>query len=87
MYGMNQFSRSGYMPTGSTSRMLHSTNDAEREQGENLAFAYGRDYDQQEHEKNLQAQEQQRRQYDSETNRMGQQQKFGVLRSLLSNYR
>lgn len=85
MYGMNPFSRSGYNPTGTTGRMLKSTNDAEREQGENLAFAYGRDHDQQEHEKGLQAQEQKRRAYDSETARMGQQAKFSVLGDLLRN--
>ncbi len=37
------------------------------------------------HERNLQAAEQQRRAYDSETARTGQKQKFGVLQSLLNN--
>jgi hypothetical protein len=37
------------------------------------------------HERNMQAAEQQRRAYDSETTRTGQQQKFGVLQSLLNN--
>ena len=77
------YSQYGYNPTGSTGRMLKSTNDAEREQGENLAFGYGREYDQQEHEKRLQAQEQQRRQYDSETARQGQEKKYGLLGGLL----
>lgn len=86
MYGMNQFSRSGYMPTGTTGRMLKSGNDAEREMGENMAFAYGRDFDQQEHEKGLQAQEQKRRMYDSETAREVQNKKFSVIGGLLNRY-
>lgn len=83
MYGMSPYSQYGYNPTGTTGRMLKSNNDAEREQGENLAFAYGRDYDQQEHEKRLQAQEQQRRAFDSETARQGQDKKWNVIGNLL----
>lgn len=80
---MNNFSQYGYQPTGSTRANLMSGNDAMIRQGENDAFAYGRQWDQQEHEKGLQQQEQQRRQYDSETNRMGQEQKYGLLGNLL----
>lgn len=80
---MNAWSRYGYTPTGDTRAMLNSGNDAMRQAGENNAYAYGRQWDQEEHEKQLQAQEQQRRQYDSETSRMGQQQKFNVLGNLL----
>lgn len=80
------YSRYGYNPTGDVRAMLHSGNDAMVRQGENAAFAYGRDYDQQEHEKGLQAQEQQRRQYDSETARMGQEKKYGLLGGLLKGF-
>jgi hypothetical protein len=82
----NPYSRYGYRPTGDTGAMLRSTNDATRQQGENAAFYFGREYDQQEHEKNLQAQEQQRRQYDSETARMGQDKKYGLLGGLLRGF-
>lgn len=80
---MNQFSQYGYRPSGTTRSMLMSGNDSLMRQGEDAAFEYGRQWDQQEHEKGLQQQEQQRRQYDSETARMGQQQKYGVLSHLL----
>ncbi len=82
----NPYSQYGYRPTGTTGKQLRSTNDAEREMGENNAFYFGRDYDQQEHEKRLQAQEQQRRQYDSETARQGQEKKYGLLGNLLRGY-
>jgi hypothetical protein len=39
------------------------------------------------HERNLQASEQARRQYDSETARAGQQQKYGLLSNLLGGNR
>lgn len=42
---------------------------------------------QQSHERALQQQEQQRRAYDSETQRMGQQQKYGLLGGLLGSNR
>jgi hypothetical protein len=80
---MNQFSKRGYQPFGTTRSMMMSGNDAMRQQGENMAAEYGLMYDQQEHEKGLQQQEQQRRSYDSETARMGQEQKYGVLGQLL----
>ena len=80
------YSQYGYKPTGSTGRALRSGNPNEREQGENAAFAYGRDYDQQEHEKRLQMEEQQRRTYDSQTARMGQDKKYGILSNLLRGY-
>lgn len=80
---MNGYSQYGYRPTGDVRAMLMSGNDATRQQGENAAFAYGRQWDQDEHEKRIQQQEQQRRLYDSETARMGQQQKFNVLGNLL----
>lgn len=82
----NPYSKYGYSPTGDVRAMMHSGNDAMRQQGENLAFSYGREYDQQEHEKQLQAQEQQRRQYDSETARMGQDKKYGLLGGLLRGF-
>lgn len=72
------YSQYGYRPTGSVLRMLGDSQ--RREQGENLAFEYGRQWDQEQHERGLQAQEQSRRQYDSET----QRQKLGVLSNLLS---
>ena len=72
------YSQYGYRPTGSVLRMLGDSQ--RREQGENLAFEYGRQWDQEQHERNLQAQEQSRRQYDSET----QRQKLGVLSNLFS---
>lgn len=77
------FSRYGYMPTGDTLALLSSNNPADRQAGQNLAFSYGRAFDQQEHEKGLQSQEQKRRMYDSET----QRQKVGLLGNLLSNNR
>lgn len=77
------YSRYGYKPTGDTLAMMGSGNPAEKRMGQNLAFAYGREFDQQEHEKGLQAQEQQRRMYDSET----QRQKLGLLGNLLSGSR
>jgi hypothetical protein len=77
------YSQYGYKPFGTTRDMIMSGNDALRRQGEDMAGEYGRMYDQQEHEKGLQAQEQARRQYDSETARMGQEKKYGVLSSLL----
>lgn len=86
MFG-SPYSQYGYTPTGTTRRLAMSNNDREREQGENAAFQYGREFDQQEHEKQLQAQEQQRRQYDSETARMGQEQKYGLLGGLLGQPR
>ena len=52
-----------------------------------MAAEYGRAYDQQEHEKGLQAQEQARRQYDSETARIGQEKKYGLLSNLLGGTR
>lgn len=79
-------SQYGYQPSGDVRSLLDSNNDDMRRQGENAAFAYGREYDQQEHEKNLQAQEQQRRQYDSETARIGNQQKYGLLGNLLRGF-
>lgn len=81
------YSQYGYQPFGTTRAMLMSGNDAVRQQGEDMAAEYGRAYDQQEHEKGLQAQEQARRQYDSETARMGQQQKYGLLSNLLGGTR
>lgn len=72
------YSQYGYRPTGSVLRMLGDSQ--KREQGENLALEYGRQWDQEQHERGLQAQEQSRRQYDSET----QRQKLGVLSNLLS---
>lgn len=74
------FSQYGYQPTGSVLRMLGDNNQAIRQQGENLAIEYGRAWDQEKHEQGLQADEQARRQYDSET----QRQKVGVLGNLLS---
>lgn len=71
---------------GDTGALLRSNNDAQRRMGENLAYEYGRQYDQEEHEKGLQSQEQRRRQYESETARMGQQQKYGLLGGLLRGY-
>jgi hypothetical protein len=72
------YSQYGYRPTGSILRMLGDSQ--RREQGEDLAFEQGRQWDQEQHERALQAQEQGRRQYDSET----QRQKLGVLGNLLS---
>lgn len=53
------------------------------------AMLYGMTPDgmQQNHERTLQQQEQQRRMYDSETARQSQQQKFGVLGGLLGGNR
>jgi len=82
---MNQWSQYGYQPTGDVAAMLQNANT--NQQGQNAAYAYGRQYDQEEHEKALQQQEQQRRQYDSETTRMGQTQKFNVLGNLLGGVR
>jgi hypothetical protein len=81
---MSMYSRYGYEPFGDTKAMLESNNDYQRRQGENAAMAYGRQFDQQEHEKGLQAAEQQRRAYDSETARQMGQQKMGVLSGLVS---
>lgn len=77
------YSKSGYVPTGTTLGRMGSSNPYERMQGQNDAFEYGRMYDQQEHEKGLQAAEQKRRMYDSETKR----QQLGLLGSLLSGTR
>jgi len=82
---MNAYSQYGYQPFGDTKAMLESNNDNLRRQGENAAGAYGRQFDQQEHEKGLQMAEQQRRQFDSETARQMGQQKMGVLSGLLGN--
>lgn len=82
---MGQFSQYGYEPYGDVKAMLRSNNDALMRQGENLAGQYGRQYDQEEFEKGLQQQEQQRRAYDSETARMLGQQKNHFLGNLLSN--
>lgn len=72
------YSQYGYRPTGSILRMLGDSQ--KREMGENLAFEHQKQFTQDQHERNLQAQEQARRQFDSETNR----QKLGVLNNLLS---
>ena len=80
---MQSYSQYGYQPYGSIKSMLDSNHDGMRQQGENMAGAYGRQFDQQEHEKGLQMAEQQRRQYDSETARQMGQQKMGVLSGLL----
>ena len=81
------YSQYGYQPTGSVARLLGSNHDGAMEQGQNLAFNYGRQYDQQEHEKGLQASEQQRRQYDSETARMLGSQRNQFLGNLINSYR
>lgn len=80
-------SQFGYMPTGSTLAAMSSNNPSDRERGQNMAYMHGRQFDQEEHEKNLQRQEQQRRMYDSETARQSQQQKFGLLGGLLGGSR
>lgn len=49
----------------------------------NLNHKSSADYEREMHERGLQKAEQARRQYDSETQRQGQQQKFGVLGGLL----
>lgn len=82
-----QYSRYGYQPTGDVALSLQSANDAEHRRGENAALAYGRQYDQEEHEKQLQANEQQRRQYDSETARQLGHEKNQFLGGLLSQSR
>lgn len=73
---MNQF---GYKPFGNVARMLQSNNPDLIAQGENIAGAYGRDLQRENHEMGLLQQEQKRRQYDSET----QRQKLGILGGLL----
>jgi len=78
------YSQYGYQPVGDVAQRLLSTNDAEHRRGENEAFAYGRQFDQQEHEKGLQSAEQQRRAYDSETARQLGHEKMGVLSGLIS---
>lgn len=73
----------GYQPFGTARRMLHSGNAAQIEQGENIAGAYGQEMQRQQHESGLQSQEQQRRMFDSQTARMGQEKKYGLLGNLL----
>lgn len=73
----------GMGATGTTGRLLRSSNDAQREQGENIAFEYQKAHERDQHERSLQGQEQQRRAYESETARMGQEQKYNVLGNLL----
>lgn len=72
------YSQYGYRPTGTVLRMLGDSQL--REAGQNLAFEHQKQYTQEQHERNLQSQEQARRQFDSET----QRRKLGVLGSLLS---
>lgn len=73
------YSKRGYAPTGQVLGLLGSSHPADKALGQSMAWHYGREYDQQEHEKGLQADEQRRRAYDSETERK----KLGVLSSLL----
>ena len=73
----------GYQPFGTARRLLHSGKQEQIEQGENMAGAYGQEMQRQQHESGLQSQEQRRRQYDSETARMGQEKKYGLLGNLL----
>jgi len=86
----NEFSVSGYHPTGDVASDLESNNGYRQARGQNAAFEYGRQYDQEEHEKALQQEEQQRRQYDSETQRESVHQagqKNSILSGLLGGTR
>jgi hypothetical protein len=76
MYGMKAF---GYQPFGTTARLLQSGNPNDVAVGENMAGEYGRDLAREGHEQRLQQQEQNRRQYDSETARK----KASILSGLL----
>jgi hypothetical protein len=81
------WSQYGYRPTGEVAAALSSNNDYRIRQGQNAAFQYGRQYDQEEHEKALQADEQRRRDYDSETQRQLGAQKNSILSGLLGGTR
>lgn len=76
----------GFIPTGTTKRMLESPFDHEREMGQNMAVQYQNAMQQSQHENNLQASEQMRRHYDSQTARMGQEKKYGLLGNLLRGF-
>lgn len=48
-------------------------------------YAFSPDIEREQHERSMQQQEQNRRQYDSDTARMGQEKKYGVLQGLVKN--
>ena len=81
-YGMKMF---GYQPFGTTARLLQSENPNDVAVGENMAGAYGRDLGRESHEQSLQQQEQNRRQYDSETARRKASLLGGLLRGRVNS--